>query len=116
MRNLILLLFVSCLAFCEASFTVANASGGGGNGWAYWESPTNRRVAPSKMSADGQKVVGKMLDAGDAFVVTKGGMTEIPEAYELLSVSPNGTYAAGSAYNGAGTKAALINLDHCCPR
>lgn len=111
MRNLILLLFVSCLAFCEASFTVANASGGGGNGWFFWESPTNRRVAPCKMSADGQKVVGYTLDAGVAFVATKSGMTEIPSAYELTSISPNGLYAAGSAHNGAGTEAALTNLD-----
>lgn len=111
MRNLILLLFVSCLAFCEASFTVANASGGGGNGWAYWESTTTRQVAPCKMSANGQKVIGKMLDSGYGFVASPSGITEITSVYELSSISPNGLWAAGSAYNGSGTKAALINLE-----
>jgi len=111
MRKLISLLVVSCLAVSEACSSGAIASGGGGNGWAYWESPTGRRVAPYKMTADGQKVVGYTLDTGAGFVATKSGMTEIPSAYELTSISPNGLYAAGSAYNGAGTKAALINLD-----
>ena len=110
MRNLILLLFVSCLAFCEASFTVANASGGGGNGWAYWESPTTRRVAPCKMSANGQKVIGKMLDSGYGFVATPSGLTTITTVYELNSISANGRWAAGSAFNGAGEKAALLDL------
>lgn len=111
MRKLISLLVVSCLAVSEACSSGAIASGGGGNGWFFWESPTNRRVAPCKMSADGQKVVGYTLDAGVAFVATKSGMTEIPSAYELTSISPNGLYAAGSAHNGTGTKAALTNLD-----
>lgn len=109
MRKLISLLVVSCLAVSEASSSGAIASGGGGNGWAYWESPPNLRVAPYKMSADGQKVVGNIL-GGSCFVATPGGITEITSVYELNSISPNGRWAAGSAFNGAGSKAALLDL------
>lgn len=111
MRNLILLLFVSCLAFCEASFTVANASGGGGNGWAYWESTTTRRLAPCKMSADGQIVIGDALDTGNGVIATPTRTTDVPGVYELRSLSPNGHWATGNAYNGTGSKAALVDLD-----